>query len=147
MVGFAAYIADKDFALGQDYNVVDDSIISYDEFVRYLALLVGRRMGTLPFIRQTWLRPGMIFAAGLWYWLSEKLGVRRIRVFEVGSATYMSSSYWITNHKTKEAGFVYRYPDVKEGMRDTVNWFRKVGWLDQDYNPEAIWMENMDLKK
>jgi len=147
MAGFAAYIADKDFGLGEDYNIVDDSIISYEDFIRYLALLVGRRMGTIPLIRQTWLRPGMIFAAKLWLILEQKLGVRRIRVFEVGSATYMSSSYWISNSKTKKAGYVYRYPDVREGMRDTINWFRKVGWLDQEYNPEAIWMENMDLKK
>jgi nucleoside-diphosphate-sugar epimerase len=146
MVGFATYIADKDFALGEDYNIVDDSIISYDEFIRYLALLVGRRMGTIPIIRQTWLRPGMILAARTWLYLEQRFGVRRIRVFEIGSATYMASSYWISNKKTKEAGYKYRYPDVKEGMRDTVDWFRRVGWLDQDYNPQAIWTENMGLK-
>jgi dihydroflavonol-4-reductase len=143
MVRFAIYIADKDFALGEDYDVVDDGVISYEEFIRYLALLLGRRMGSIPFIRQTWLRPFMIWAAGFWFKLEQRFGIPRIRVFEVGSATYMSSSYWISNKKTKEAGFVYRYPDVKEGMRDTVDWFRRVGWLDKSYNPKAIWQENM----
>ena len=144
MVGFAIYIADKDFALGEDYNIVDDSIISYSEFVRYLALLVGRRMPEIPFINLALSRPFMIFAAKLWLKLEQKWGVPRIRVFEVGSATYMSSSYWISNRKSKEAGYKYIYPDVKEGMRDTIEWFREVGWLDKKYNPKAIWQENME---
>lgn len=147
MAGFAVYIADKDFAVGEDYDIVDDSVISYDEFMRYLALLVGRRMGTVPIIRQTWLRPFMIWSASLWYKLEQKLGIPRVRVFEVGSATYMSSSYWISNKKSKESGFIYRYPDVREGMRDTIDWFRRMGWLDKKYNPQAIWQNNMELEK
>jgi len=147
MVGFAVYIADKDFGIGEDYNIVDDSIISYDEFIRYIALLLGRRMGTIPLLRQSVLRPIMIFLAKLWLMLEQKLGVPRVRVFEVGSATYMSSSYWISNKKTKAAGYKYRYPDVREGLRDTIDWFRRVGWLDKSYRPEGIWMENMGLKK
>ncbi|MFO8058699.1 MAG: NAD(P)-dependent oxidoreductase [bacterium] len=143
MVRFAAFIADKDFTVGEDYNIVDDSVISYDDFMRYLALLVGRRMGSIPIIRQTWLRPFMIWAAAFWLKLEQKYGVPRVRVFEVGSATYMSSSYWISNKKSKETGFSYRYPDVREGMRDTIDWFRRVGWLDKSYNPKAIWQENM----
>lgn len=145
MVRFAIYIADKDFALGEDYNVVDDSVISYSEFIRYLSLLLGRRMPEIPFVNLALLRPFMIFAAKLWLKLEQKWGVPRIRVFEVGSATYMSSSYWISNKKSKETGYVYRYPDVREGMRDTIDWFRHVGWLDKKYNPKAIWQENMEL--
>ncbi len=144
MVGFAMYIADKDFALGEDYNITDDSVISYSEFIRYLALLVGRRMYEIPFINLALMRPLMIYAAKAWLWLEQKWGVPRVRVFEVGSATYMSSSYWISNKKSKEAGYRYRYPDVREGMRDTIDWFRRVGWLDKSYNPKAAWHEYMD---
>ena len=143
MVGFAHFISAQDFALGEDYDIVDDSVISYNEFVRYLALLVGRNVNEFPLITQTMLRPVMIFLAGVWVRLEERLGVPRIRVFEVGSATYMSSSYWISNKKSKETGYKYRYPDVREGMRDTVDWFRRVGWLDKSYNPKGIWKENM----
>jgi nucleoside-diphosphate-sugar epimerase len=146
MARFAAFIADKDFGLGEDYNVVDDSIISYTEFMKYLALLLGRRMGEIPFVNLALLRPFMVWAAKFWLTLEQKYKVPRVRVFEVGSATYMSSSYWLSNRKTKEAGFVYRYPDVREGMRDTVDWFRRVGWLDKSYNPKGIWMENMGLE-
>jgi nucleoside-diphosphate-sugar epimerase len=144
MAGFAVYIADKKFAIGEDYNVVDDSIVSYHEFMHYLGLLLGRRMYDIPFLNMRRMQPLMIAAAKLWTELEERYGVRRIRVFEVGSATYMSSSYWISNRKTKDAGYKYRYPDVREGMRDTVDWFRRVGWLEKSYNPYGIWKENME---
>lgn len=35
------------------------------------------------------------------------------RAFEPSSAVYVSSSYWISNKKSKETGFRYRYPDVR----------------------------------
>lgn len=145
MAGLAYYISDKDFALGEDYNVVDDSIISYHEFVTYLALLLGRKLREFPFITQRMIEPVLMIFAKLWLWLENKFNVPRLRVFEVGSVPYMVSSYWISNKKTKETGYVFRYPDVREGMRDTVDWFRRVGWLNKKYRPKAIWQENMNL--
>jgi hypothetical protein len=50
-------------------------------------------------------------------------------VFEVGSAVYIGSSYWISNKKTKDWGFAYRYPDVREGLRHTIEWFQEMGWM------------------
>ncbi len=141
IAGFALFIADEDFGVGEDYNVVDDAVISFYEFMHYLALLVGRRMYDIPLIYLRGARPFMVWAAKLWCKLEDKFNVPRIRVFEPSSATYMSSSYWISNRKSKEAGYVYRYPDVREGMRDTVDWFRRVGWLDHSYNPKAAWKE------
>lgn len=143
MAGFAAFVADADFALGEDYNVVDDSIISYRDFLHYLALLVGRRMWDAPLIYMPLIRPFMIAAAKLWLFLEKRFGVPRVRVFEVQSATYMSSSYWIANNKARQTGYVFKYPDVYEGMRDTVLWFRDAGWLDRSYNPKGIWEENL----
>ncbi len=147
MVGFAAFIADKDFALGEDYNVVDDSIISYREFLKYIALLLGRRLPEVPLLNLALAKPLMVFAAKTWLTLEEKYGVPRVRVFEVGSATYMSSSYWISNKKSKETGYQYRYPTVHEGLRDTIDWFRRVVWLDKSYSPKGIWKESMGIDK
>jgi len=141
IAGFACFAVEKDFTLGEDYNVVDDSVISYYDFMHYLALLVGRRMRDLPFVNLQRTRPILIGAAKLWCKLEEMFHVPRVRVFEPGSATYMSSSYWISNKKVKDTGYVYRYPDVREGMRDTVDWFRKMGWLDRMYNPKGAWKD------
>lgn len=141
IAGFPLFISEDDRTIGEDYNVVDDSIISYYDFLQYIALLLGRRMRSLPLVNLQRMRPLMIFAAETWQKLEEKFGVPRIRVFEAASATYMSSSYWISNRKSKAAGYRYRYPDVREGLRDLVDWFRRVGWLDRSYRPEAAWKE------
>ena len=125
----ALFVAERPQSLGQDYNVVDSSIISYAEFLQYIALLTGRRLRLLPLIRQRHLRPLMTAAAATWTWLERTFGLPRVRVMEVQSATYVSSSYWLSNRKSQAAGFVYDYPDVREGLRDTVAWMRHQGWL------------------
>jgi len=143
IAGFAFYIADKDFGLGEDYNVVDDSIISYHDFLHYIALLLGRRIRDVPIVKQKHLQPLALQIAKAWTRLEKKYHVPRVRILEVGSATYMSSSYWISNRKTKQAGYSYRYPDVREGLRDTIEWFRSVGWLCASHDPKGIWRENL----
>jgi dihydroflavonol-4-reductase len=126
---FACFIADQPNALGDDYNVVDDSIISYYEFLHYIALLCGRRIRDLPLLRLDRLKPLFENAAHTWRWLETHHGIARPRVFEVQSATYMSSSYWLSNRKSLATGFRYRYPDVREGLKDTVAWLRMMNWL------------------
>jgi len=127
---FAYFISNRDDAIGEDFNIVDDSVISYYDFLRYISLLLGKRVYSLPFINLKILKPIAIWAAKKWYKLEKRYGIPRIRVFEVQSATYIGSSYWISNRKSKDWGYAYRYPDVREGLRDTIAWFRKVGWLE-----------------
>ncbi len=126
---FACWVAEQPGTIGEDYNVADNSVISYAEFLHYIALLVGRRMWDIPFLMMPLARWLGIRGATLWTALERRYGVPRLRVFEVQSATYMASSYWISNRKTQRAGFVYRYPDVREGLKDTVAWMHDSGWL------------------
>jgi nucleoside-diphosphate-sugar epimerase len=142
VAGFAVHIADKQEGLGEDYNIVDDSVISYYEFLNYIALLCGRELGEVPGLKMKQLKPIMVHAAMLWRWLEKKFGIPRVRVFEIQSAHYMSSSYWISNRKSLETGYEYRFPEVKEGLKDTIAWFRDMGWLTDSsrmlsVNPEG----------
>lgn len=52
-----------------------------------------------------------------------------------------------SNKKTKDTGYRYHYPDVREGLRDLIDWFRCVGWLDKSYRPEAAWKEFIETKQ
>lgn len=126
---FAYMMADRADAIGEDYNVVDDSIISYYEFLHYIALLTGRRLRDLPLIRLDHVKPLVETGAHAWRWLETRMGIARPRVFEVQSASYVSSSYWLSNRKSLATGFRYRYPDVREGLKDTIAWLREAGWL------------------
>ena len=126
---FAIFASENKDLIGEDYNIVDNSIISYSEFLHYIALLTGRKMHEIPFVTLSSLYPIMYRAAALWTMLQKRYGIPRVRVFEVQSAEYISSSYWLSNRKSLETGFEYLYPDVGEGLKDTVAWFRDVGWL------------------
>lgn len=129
IAGFAVYASDHEETLGEDYNVVDNSIISYHEFLHYIALLTGRSMIDIPLLKLDKLHPLFERAAKLWTFLERTLDIPRVRVFEIQSATYISSSYWLSNRKTLDAGYEYAYSDVREGLKDTVAWFRERGWL------------------
>ena len=129
VAGFAVWAADQPQCVGEDYNVADNSIVSYSEFLHYIALLTGRRLRHLPLLPLTWLRAFAVPLAKVWTWLDRRWGVPRPRMLEVQSATYMASSYWLSNRKSQAAGYVYRYPDVREGLKDTVDWMHRQGWL------------------
>ncbi|MGE0550964.1 MAG: NAD-dependent epimerase/dehydratase family protein [Kofleriaceae bacterium] len=129
IAGFAVYIANKKDSLGQDYNIVDNSVVSYYEFVHYIALLTGRKLVDLPFINLRRARHVMIPAAKAMNWVTNRFGIKRVRVFEPQSANYVSSSYWLSNRKSLTTGYQYRYPEVREGLKDTIAWMRENGWL------------------
>lgn len=129
VAGFACFAADADPTLGEDYDLVDDSVISYHEFLHHIALLTGRRMVDVPLVPLSALRAVGIPAAHAWTWAERRLGVPRVRVFEIQSTTYIGSSYWLANDKSKAAGYTYDVPDVQAGLRETVAWMRDAGWL------------------
>lgn len=130
IAGFACYIAEQEEGLGEDYNVVDNSIISYYEFLDYIALLCGRKMREIPIVSNQIVQKLLKGTLSVWQFLEKNLGFARPRVFESQSINYMVSSYWLSNRKTLDTGYEYNYPDVKEGLKDTVAWFREMGWLN-----------------
>lgn len=141
---FACYISDRQEGIGEDYNLADNSIISYHEFLNYIATLCGRRMREIPFVKNKMIKPLFVKTAKLWNWLEKKFGIPRVRVFEIQSAVYMSSSYWISNRKSLSTGFEYNYLDVKEGLKDLISWFREMGWLN---DPDRIFVVNPEGSK
>lgn len=126
---FAVYVSEEDKYIGEDFNVVDSSVISYHEFLHYIALLTGRKITDIPLLPLSIVRSVMYGMAVGWGWLEKNLNISRVRILEVQSAPYIGSSYWISNSKSLITGYKYLYPDVREGLKDTVAWFRKAGWI------------------
>lgn len=130
IVRAAEFLAERPETIGEAYNVSDDTVISQREFLEVAALLVGRKVYHLPFVKITALFPLAILGARYVAWLERHFKrYQRLRVFEESSARYISSSYVISNLKIKSLGFQLEYPDFKVGLRDAVEWFVKVGWI------------------
>ena len=130
-IGRAGYfLAQREDTVFQDYNVSDPTVINQLEFLRIGALLVGRKVHLLPFLRMPWLLPAGIWSARMVRWTENRFpSYQRIRIWEESSARYLSSSYWISSNKLKDLGFEWEYPDFTLGLRDMVEWFVKVGWI------------------
>jgi nucleoside-diphosphate-sugar epimerase len=130
-IGRAAYfLSQREDTVFEDYNVSDPTVINQLEFLKIGALLVGRKVHLLPFLRMPWLMPLGIRSARYVRWLENRYpSYRRIRIWEESSARYLSSSYWISSRKLADLGFEWEYPDFKLGLRDMVEWFIKVGWI------------------
>lgn len=126
----ALFVAGREDTVGEDYNVSDPTVISQLEFLRTAALLVGRKVHLVPFVRMPLLMPVGVLSARLVRWMENRFpGYERIRIWEESSARYLSSSYWISSNKLKALGFEWEYPDFRIGLRDTVEWFIDMGWI------------------
>jgi nucleoside-diphosphate-sugar epimerase len=130
-IGGAAYfLASREDTVFEDYNVSDSTVISQLEFLMISALLVGRKVHLIPILRMPWLQPAGIWSARHMRWLERRFeSYQRIRIWEESSARYLSSSYWISSNKLKALGFEWEYSDFRLGLRDTVEWFIKAGWI------------------
>lgn len=130
-IGRAAYfVSRREDTVGEDYNVSDPTVISQLEFLRAAALLVGRKIHFIPFLRMPWVMPLGIWSSRYVRLLDRKFPMyRRLRIWEESSARYLSCSYWISSNKLRSLGFEWEYPDFRLGLRDTVEWFIKIGWV------------------
>ncbi|MBU1670533.1 MAG: NAD(P)-dependent oxidoreductase [Actinobacteria bacterium] len=130
-IGRAAhFLASREDTLFEDYNVSDPTVISQLEFLMIASLLVGRKVHLIPILRMPWLQPLGIWSARHMRRLEQRHErFQRIRIWEESSARYLSSSYWISSNKLRGLGFEWEYADFRLGLRDTVEWFIKAGWI------------------
>ncbi|MCH2021347.1 MAG: NAD(P)-dependent oxidoreductase [Saprospiraceae bacterium] len=126
---FAMHISGKQEYIGEDFNVVDSSIISYHEFLHYIALLTGKNLIDIPFLPMSVMRFFTLTLSKILINFKLDNYFDKLNMVEPQSAKYIGSSYWISNKKSKTTGFTYKYDDVKEGLRETVKWLRDEGYL------------------
>jgi len=107
-------------AEGQIYNLVDDSRYTLKELIYFTAQLLPKVKiyGQVPFSL-------IAFLAGLVEWVAKKTG--RKPQFEKDLVEYLNYSFLLSNQKIKKLGFKFLYPDLKLGMKETIEWYRKEG--------------------
>ena len=131
----ARFLAERPETAGEAFNIVDDTLISQLDFLRTMALLLGRKVYTLPGLRLTALLPVAVASMKLVRWLDrtfprfQRASYPSYRIMEISSAQYISSSYWISNRKLRSLGFAWEYPDFRLGLRQTIEWFIRAGWV------------------
>jgi UDP-glucose 4-epimerase len=104
------HLSHVDNAVGQAYNIVDDSRPRLEEALRWAAEAFGttppRLHLPLPVVRAM-------------AWLDGSLAARRGRIpdLEIDAVKYLYDDYLVDNTKLKATGFVLRHPNFKESMK------------------------------
>ncbi len=107
----AVYLADREEALGQAFNVADDSHPGIEEAL----MLAAEVFGGKP--------PGIHLPIPLLELIARVQGsVARLRGqipdLELDALAYLRDDYVVDNQKLKTSGYRLRYPDFNESMRE-----------------------------
>ena len=123
----ALYLAKKPKAKGEIYNLNDDSKMTTVEFIQYVASLDGKSTMMLPPVPVKPIRKVVVAAARGMATVANLFGTRS--PLEADSVDYMGRDLVYSNDKLKDCGYQFVYPDAKDGVRDTLQWYRQEGWL------------------
>ncbi len=123
----ALHLAVTPEAGGDTYNLNDDTDITTYDFMKYLSRLLGKPFLPLPPIPVAPLRNVLKGVATVGQQLGARLGFRS--PLEADSVDYFGRELSFPNRRLKATGFRFRYPEAREGIRDTLAWYQKEGWL------------------
>lgn len=124
--GAAYHVSQIDNALGEAYNVVDDSRITMFQFAHFVAPLVGADMLTLS-LPLSHVKFWMTLGAKWTERVAKRRGTRP--AIERETINYIVRSYQFSNEKLKSTGYKLLYPDVRVGLVETILWYQKEGFL------------------
>lgn len=110
----------REDAVGQAYNIVDDSRPT----LRQALTLAAEAFGTKP-PRLRLPVPAVKAVA----WVDGTLSALRGKVpdLEMDAVNYLYDDYVVDNTKLKETGFVFQYPDFEESIRQLGEAYRSAG--------------------
>ena len=123
----AIFLAQKEDAVGQAYNLNDDSELTYVDFFKHLAQLSGSKFVLLPPVPVKPIRFVASEAARALQTIADHLSIHS--PLEADSVDYLGRDFQYSNQKLKDLGYTFTYADAKEGLSDTYDWYRDNGWI------------------
>ena len=129
IVGAAVYLAQREEAVGETYNVVSDSI-GQDEMLSFLADELGIPDVAVPapyFAYVGFARA--LYAIGVRYEKRARENDTRPWV-DAPTLRYLTANTWFSNEKLKATGYEMKYLDARDGLREYIAWCREHGYLN-----------------
>lgn len=127
VVRAALHIHDEGEA-GEAYNAVDNSDSPTSRFIKEVGAMTGNHVYGLPIDCDTYERlSNLRYLVPPVERLFDTLG--KEPPLEADTFYYMKGNYWISNKKLKETGFEFDYPTYRDGMPETIEWYKKQGML------------------
>jgi dihydroflavonol-4-reductase len=125
VVGAALHLLSIPNAMGQIYNVVDDSTYrKYDLFSHLAPLLKAKIYYTRLPLLPHWLLNSLASWAE---WKARNLTHKEPKI-ERATTDLLYHDYQYNNSKLKATGYQLIYPDALFGLEETIEWYREYGW-------------------
>jgi nucleoside-diphosphate-sugar epimerase len=124
----ALFLTEKPEAEGEIYNVNDDSRMTNLEYFEFVAKEMGNHFIKTPPVPIEPLRlllTGVATAIKLFSDYVTPLSVP----LEADSVQYLGRDFIFSNEKLKALGYKFVYPDARDGIRDTLHWYKENGWI------------------
>jgi dihydroflavonol-4-reductase len=123
----ALFLSREKKADGEAYNLNDDTQKTVVEFMKTMAELQDKPFMRLPPIPIAPLKTLLLGAAFL-----EAKARKRIThtppKLEQDTIRFLGQDIAYSNQKLKDLGYRFLYPDAREGLRETIAWYRNQGW-------------------
>lgn len=112
VVNAAEYLSGEDRAIGEVYHVTDDCKYTTAEITKHIAKALR-----IPFLP---IKIPRRIALKMVEW-STVINSELVNLTTINS--------WLSNEKIKQLGYRFIYPDSKEGLADTIAWYKQEGWI------------------
>jgi nucleoside-diphosphate-sugar epimerase len=122
VVGAAEFLSTKPEAVGQVFNVSDDSKMTIEQAMLSVADLLGVWFSRVHF-------PMAPVRAAAWLDQTVSRWLGRRPTLERDLIDYLSRHFWMDNTKLKSLGYRFQYPDLRSGLPETIAWYKQQGWV------------------
>lgn len=125
----ALFLAQNEDAQGEIYNLNDDSMYETKEFMKIIAEIRNHKYFEIPV-------PVPLGAMRLLLGLVAN-GMKKVTdvvplfkpPLEYDTVQFLGRDFTYSNTKLKKLGYKFIYPDARDGIRDTIDWYVKEGWI------------------
>ncbi|MEW5944986.1 MAG: NAD(P)-dependent oxidoreductase [bacterium] len=156
VTGAVRFLMGKPGAVGKAFNIADDDPMTLEEIFTLIFEAFGYKwVPARPYPTRLVAAIGRIgmnmprfsfdlaaqFMGRNWRRVQEKLGLSEDLKpsFSRDYMSFMLGDRVFDNSRIKEAGYRFRYPDSREGFRETFEWYRARRWLPE---PGELWGES-----
>jgi len=124
----ALHLSQHSKAVMEVYNTNDDSQMSTKEFFKFMADLRDKRFLLLPSINHMAIRKLAKTLGAIEGFVTGDL--LKIGPFmETDAVDYLNGDFVYSNEKLKSTGFEFLYPDPRPGIKESIDWFIRNGWM------------------
>lgn len=146
VVNAALFLSDKKKAMGEIYNIADNSPLNMEQFMLAMMKPLNLKPSTriplkkfeeLLFVKILRFMPGFLLdninnhLEKEWCKIIKKYKLKKEIKFgwDKGWINYFAGDFCFDNSKLKKIGYKFKHPDFRKGIKKTIRWYQDNKWI------------------